>query len=105
MTDSEKIVMVKAMTDETDDDVISAFLSKAGEEIYLVADPYKTTEKDDVLGEYGGVQADAAAYYINKRGWDFQTAHSENGVSRTYESGGLPDSILRRIVPKAGAVK
>lgn len=104
MTDAEKIVMVKAMTDETDEDVISAFLSKAGEEIYLVADPYKTTDKDDVLEEYGGVQADAAAYYINKRGWDFQTSHSENGVSRTYESGGLPDSILRRITPKAGVV-
>lgn len=104
MTDAEKIVMVKAMTDETDEDVISAFLSKAGEEIYLVADPYKTSDKDDVLEEYGGVQADAAAYYINKRGWDFQTAHSENGVSRTYESGGLPDSILRRITPKAGVV-
>lgn len=104
MTDAEKIVMVKAMTDETDEDVISAFLSKAGEEIYLVADPYKTADKDAVLEEYGGVQADAAAYYINKRGWDFQTAHSENGVSRTYESGGLPDSILRRITPKAGVV-
>lgn len=104
MTDAEKIVMVKAMTDETDEDVISAFLSKAGEEIYLVADPYKTADKDDVLEEYGGVQADAAAYYINKRGWDFQTSHSENGVVRSYASGGLPDSILRRITPKAGVV-
>lgn len=104
MTDAEKIVMVKAMTDETDEDVISAFLSKVGEEIYLVADPYKTADKDDVLAEYGGVQIDAAAYYINKRGWDFQKAHSENGVSRTYESGGLPDSILRQITPKAGVV-
>ena len=105
MTDAEKIVMVKAMTDETDEDVISAFLSKAAEELYKLADPFKTSEKESVVDEYGDVQTDIAAYRSNKRGWDYETSHSENGVSRTYETGDLPDSILRRIVPKAGAVK
>ena len=105
MTDAEKIVMVKAMTDETDEDVISAFLSKAADEIYLAADPYETETKEEFLEKYGNVQVDAAAYYINKRGWDFETSHSENGVTRTYESGGLPNSILCRLTGKAGAVK
>lgn len=104
MTSAEKIVMVKAMTDETDDDIISAFLSKAGDEICKIADPYQTSDREEVIGQYGSVQVDIAAYHLNKRGWDFQTAHNENGVSRSYETGGLPDSILKMITPKAGVV-
>ena len=105
MTYTEKIVMVKAMTDETDEDVISAFLSKAGEELYRLVDPFKTTDRETLIEEYGDLQTDIAAYRLNKRGWDYETSHSENGVTRVYETGDLPDSILSRITPKAGAVK
>lgn len=104
MTDSEKITLVKAMCDETDDTVISAFLTLAGETIYKIVDPYETTTKDDVLERCAGTQIKAAAYYINKRGWDFQTAHNENGVARTFEAGDLPKSILQELTQKAGAV-
>ena len=105
MTDAEKHVMVKAMTDETDDDVISAFLSKAADELYKIVDPFMTAEKEDVVDEYGDVQTDIAAYRLNKRGWDYETSHSENGVTRVYETGDLPESILRRLTPKAGGVR
>lgn len=105
MTDSEKIALVKAMTDETDDTVISAFLSKAELELYRLVDPYKTTDQETIAEENADLQIDIAAYRLNKRGWDFESSHSENGVTRNYETGDLPDSILRRIVPKAGAVK
>lgn len=103
MTDAEKIVLVEAMTDETDDDVVSAFLSMAGDAVYHYADPYKTTDKDTILAEYGGVQARAAAYYLNKRGAEGQVSHGENGISRGYETGDLPDSLKREITPKVGA--
>jgi len=105
MTDAEKIVLVKAMTDETDEDVISAFLSLAGEAIYNHADPYRTGDRDDILSRYGGAQAKAASYFINKRGADGQTSHGENGISRTYESGDLPDSLLKEITPICGVLK
>lgn len=105
MTDAEKTVLVQAMTDETDDDVISAFLSMAGDAIYHYVDPFKTETKETVLDEYGAVQAKAAAYFLNKRGADGQTTHGENGISRSYESGDLPTSLLREITPKVGAVK
>lgn len=101
MKDADKIVMVKAMSNETDDDVISAFLLKSGEELTAVFGIFDETEKTDFLNKYGMAQVNAAAYYLNKRGWDFQTAHSENGVSRSFETGGLPDSILRMIPPQA----
>lgn len=104
MTEAEKIAAVKLLSDETDDAVISVFLSLAGEAIYHYADPYRAKEKDEILERYGDVQAVAAAYYINKRGWDFQLSHSDNGVTRSFEAGDLPDSILRRITPICGAV-
>lgn len=102
MTDAEKLVLVKSMTDETDDNVISAFLSMAGEVVYNYVDPYRQSDTETVLARYGGVQARAAAYYLNKRGWDGQTGHSENGVSRSYEAADLPESLLRELTPICG---
>ena len=104
MTYEEKITMVKAMSDETDEAVISAFLSKAADELYKIADPFKTTDKETIVEAYSDVQIDIAAYRLNKRGWDYESSHSENGVSRVYETGDLPSSILRRVVQRASAV-
>lgn len=101
MDTSEMIEMVKAMTDETDDDVISAFLSFAGHAVYRYGDPFRTMEEADFLAKYPDVVVDAAAYKINKRGWDYQTGYSENGVRREFETGDLPASILNRVTPIA----
>lgn len=100
MTDEEKIAMVKALSDEEDAGVISAFLTMVGKEIYRLADPGKTSTEEEILEENAVAQIHAAAYYLNKRGWDYQTSYSENGVSRSYETGGLPDSVLRMITTK-----
>lgn len=105
MTDAEKIVLVKAMSDEADDEVISAFLAKAADELYKLADPFKTLTKADVIEEYGSTQVDIAAYRLNKRGWDFEEIHSENGIVRNYGGTNLPDNILNQITTKVGAVK
>ena len=105
MTDEEKVAMVKAMTDETDGEVVSAFLSLAGESIYRYADPYGVNEKETILERYGGVQVRAAAYLLNKRGAEGQSSHSENGISRGYESGDLPVSLLKEITPYCSGVR
>lgn len=102
MTDAEKIVLVKSMTEETDTDVISAFLALAGDAIYHYADPFKQTDKVELLEDYGGVQARAAAYYLNKRGAEGQTSMGENGISRGYEKADLPPSLLCEITPICG---
>ena len=102
MTEEVKIALVKAMSDETNDETIRAFLSLAGETIYHYVDPYQTTTMEKALETCGSTQAKAAAYYLNKRGWDFESGHSENGVNRSYESGDLPSSILRELIPKCG---
>ena len=105
MTNAEKIAIVKGMTEETDDSTISAFLLMAGETIYRYADPYGKSSPEKVLEIYGATQAKAAAYYLNKRGADGQRGHTENGISRSYENGDLPDSLLREITPICGSTK
>jgi len=101
----DMIAMVKALSDETDDEVISAFLSFAGHAIYEYGDPYKTKSEEEFLAMYPDVVVEAAAYKLNKRGWDYAKIYTENGVRREYESGDLPDSLLRRVTRKCGAVK
>ena len=105
MTLEEKIAMVKLLSDETNDEVISAFLSLAGKAIYLYGDPYETMSEEDFIAKYEDVVVEAAAYKLNKRGWDYAKIYTENGVRREYESGDLPESILRRVTRICGAVK
>ena len=102
---AEMIAMVKALSDETSDSAISAFLTFAGHKIYRYGDPYRTMTEEAFLALYPDVVVDAAAYMINKKGWDYQTVHSENGIRREYEAGDLPVSILKRITPLCQAVK
>lgn len=104
MTTEEKIAMVKALSDETDDNVISAFLSMAGSKIHSYGDPYRTMTEEAFVELHPDIQVDAAAYMLNKRGWDYQVTYTENGVRREYESGDLPGSILNRIVQICKAV-
>ena len=100
MTDLEKIAYVKAISDETDDTAISAFLNKA--KAAILNEMYRAwsewPENADVPPRYEIAQCELAVRYLNRRGGEGESAHSENGINRTYDS---PDDadILRRITP------
>lgn len=102
MTDEEKLTMLKSMTEETDNDVLSTYLTLAKGVVLSRAYPY--TEEDKVPAKYDMVHVEIAAYMLNKRGAEGETAHSENGVSRSYEDGDIPPTLLRRILPMAGVI-
>lgn len=102
MTDEEKLTMLKSMTEETDNDVLSTYLTLAKGVVLSRAYPY--TEEDKVPAKYDAVHVEIAAYMLNKRGAEGETAHSENGVSRSYEDGDIPPTLLRRILPMAGVI-
>lgn len=103
MTDTEKLTMLKSMTGETDNDVLSTYLTLAKGVVISKAYPYGTGT-EEVPAPYHTVQVEIAAYLLNKRGAEGETAHSENGVSRSYENGDIPSSLLRRITPMAGVM-
>lgn len=103
MTDAEKLALVKSMTGETDEEVVSAYLSLAGSKVCRKAYPFDPTVVE-VPEQYAHVQVEIAVYLLNKRGAEGQTSHSENGISRSYEDGDVPPTLLREIVPCAAVM-
>ena len=103
MTDAGKLAMLKVMTDtDLPDETLCVYLQIAGKKILAKAYPYE--DVCVVPSKYHYLQVECAAYMINKIGADYQTAHSENGITRTYESPDVPPSMLRTIVPHCGAI-
>lgn len=100
MTDIEKQTMVKTMTDEKDEEVVSTYLSIAGDKVCRKAYPFDPSVSE-VPDQYAHIQVEIAVYLLNKRGAEGQISHSENGISRSYEDGNVPPTLLREIVPYA----
>lgn len=109
MTEVEKLSLLRAMvgTPNTDedwsDDVLISYLTIAGRKIINRAYPYDE-EVTEVPRRYGYLQCEIACYLLNKRGAEGQTAHSENGVSRSYESADVPESLLGEVIPHVGVL-
>ena len=103
MLDAEKITLVKAMAGESDESTVSAYLAMAGNKICRRAYPFDPTVTE-VPEQYSLLQVEIAVYLLNKRGAEGESGHSENGISRTYENGDVPPSMLRQIVPMCGVL-
>ena len=108
MTEVEKLSMLRVMVGQPNegdwsDDVLISYLAIAGRKIINRAYPYDDTI-DEVPRRYGYLQCDIAAYLLNKRGAEGQTAHSENGISRSYASADVPESMLSEVVPHVGVL-
>jgi hypothetical protein len=58
----------------------------------------------EIEERYKDLQIRIAVELYNKQGVEGQTAHSENGVSRSYASASVSEELLREITPKAGVV-
>ena len=110
MTIADKITQVRLMVgkpaDDSDwsDSVLLAYLNIAGQAIINHAFPYVETITD-VPKKYAILQCEIATYLLNKRGAEGQLSHSENGISRSYESGDIPKSMLRSVIPYCGVIK
>ena len=103
MTDDEKVAMVSTMSGEADESLVSAYLYMAGQKILSLAYPYGG--ETEIPTKYEHIQIEAAVYLLNKRGGEGETAHNENGISRTYENADLPNSMLRSITPLCGVTR
>ena len=108
MTEVEKLALLRVMVGQPDegdwsDNVLISYLAIAGRKIINRAYPYDDTVVD-VPRRYGYLQCDIAAYLLNKRGAEGQTAHSENGVNRSYESADVPESMLSEVTPHVGVM-
>lgn len=98
MTDKEKRTMLEAITGETEEAVLSTYLTLAEGVVLRKAFPFGDGT-ETMPEKYGRTQVEIAAYMLNKRGAEGESAHSENGVTRYYEDGDIPPTLLRRILP------
>lgn len=109
MTDIEKLALLRVMVEQPataegwSDAVLNSYLHIAGQKIIDRAYPYDDTVTT-VPRRYSYLQCEIAAYLLNKRGAEGQTAHSENGVNRSYESASVPESMLSEVVPRVGVL-
>ena len=104
MNQSEKLSLLKDMTGESNNAILLAYLNIAGNEVINRAYPFDNTRRN-VPERYESNQIQIAAYLLNKRGAEGETSHNENGISRTYESADIPESMLSKIIPFVGVIK
>ena len=61
-------------------------------------------QPEEIENKYKDLQIRIAVEMFNKRGAEGETAHSENGISRSYASANVSEDLLKEITPKAGIV-
>lgn len=65
-----------------------------------IKDIRQQDDADDIEQKYQGLAIEMGVYLYEKRGVDGVSSFTENGISRVYERGTFPNSMLRRITPK-----
>jgi hypothetical protein len=63
--------------------------------------PFGYTDEQAVVAieKYSDIEFDIVIYLYNKMGAEGETAHSEIGISRSYDGAAIPDSYVKDIVP------
>ena len=104
MTNEEKLAILRKMLDNDDttsDEVANAYLDAAEKAVIALAFPFGNGT-ETMPSKYEYEQIEIAAYMLNKRGAEGETAHTEGGTSRTFETGDIPISLRARITAYAG---
>lgn len=103
MTDEEMTATVSLLLDDPRlDKFIPYYLEQAKGAVMAHLYPYKDAQWEDVPSKHHARTCEIAVFLVNKRGAEGETAHSENGVSRSYESAGIPKSYFEGMVPFCG---
>lgn len=106
MSDSEKLGRFQELIlpDTASTDLLATLLEQAEGIVLNRRYPFGVPENATVPQAYEHIQLQIALELFSKLGAEGQTAHSENGINRTYESADVSPSLLRRIVPLVGSV-
>lgn len=106
MTDNEKIerLAVLISPDTATDDLLMYLLEQSEGIVLNRRYPFGAPEGATLSPFYEQIQIRIALELFAKMGAEGQTAHNENGVSRTYEAADVSPSLLRQIVPVCGSV-
>lgn len=99
----DNLERMKLRTGESNIAVLQDCLASARAAIMARRHPYGDWP-DELESRYLDLQFRIALAIFNKQGGEFETAHSENGVSRSYGSEGIPQELLLEVTPMAKTV-
>lgn len=103
MGETEQLDKLKARIDQGDlpeDDVrLVAYLEDAKMAIQNRRFPCGGSP-EELEPQYLNLQIRIALELFNKEGIEGQTAHSENGINRSYQNPGVSSSLLSEVTPK-----
>lgn len=106
MTNEQKIerLAVLISPDTVSTELAVALIEQAEGIVLNRRYPFGVPEGATVPPMYEHIQLQIAVELYSKMGAEGQTAHGENGISRSYEAADVSPSLLRRIVPMCGSV-
>ena len=106
MTNEEKITRLAVLIspDTAESELLSILIEQAEGIVLNRRYPLGSPEGATVPTQYEHIQLQIAVELFSKMGAEGQTAHGENGISRSYESADISPSLLKRIVPICGSV-
>ncbi len=88
--------------DSVSEELLLAYLEDARSIVLNRRYPFGYPENIEVEPKYETVQVAIAIELYSKQGAEGEVSHSENGISRNYESSSVSPSLIRMIVPKVG---
>ena len=101
MTQLERLKI--RITETTNDRELEDILESAKAVILSRRFPFGE-QPEEIEPKYKDLQIRIAVEMFNKRGAEGETAHSENGISRSYASSNVSEDLLKEITPKAGVI-
>lgn len=106
MTNEEKIkrLAVLISPDTAEAELLTALMEQAEGIVLNRRYPFGVPPETTVPAMYEHIQLQIAVELFTKMGAEGQTAHGENGISRSFESADVSPSLLKRIVPVCGSV-
>lgn len=106
MTNEEKIkrLAVLISPDTAENELLSILVEQSEGIVLNRRYPFGVPEEASVPRVYEHIQLQIAVELFSKMGAEGQTAHGENGISRSYEAADVSPSLLRRIIPVCGSV-
>ena len=102
MDNTELTRKIGVITGEQDDDILLTYLSMAKGIVLNRLYPFEQDidpETTEIPARYVGNVIEIAVYLINRRGTEGETRNVEGVITRDYEAGSVPASMLSQIIP------
>ena len=102
MTNAEKSAKLSLMLPEAKAEEISLLVEISESIVLNQRYPFGYPDGTVVEARYESIQLQIAVEVFNRAGAEGQLSHTENGITRQYESAYVSTHLLKRIMPYAG---